>query len=108
MQLKEGDLQLSQNGLTDHEWSLTIVIELVNKSVNKIEKTLIFTFGEDIQSNNYDQFQRDIKCHLGKTKTILRNIHPTFKILLGSFKVHPNSDNVGTDGSKIIFKDFTK
>ena len=40
----------------EHEWSLTLIVELVNKSTNKLERTVVFSFGEDLPSNLYEQF----------------------------------------------------
>jgi len=41
--------------------------------------------------------------HLSKTKTILKNIHPIFKILISSFKLSPDH----SDKNILIFKDYT-
>lgn len=57
-------------------WSITLIVELVNKNSDKLEKTLIYLFGEELSAENYTMFQSDVKTHLAKTKTILRNIHP--------------------------------
>ena len=45
-----------------------------------------------------------LKLHLAKTKTILRNIHPQFKLIVGSFAIVPSSDLI--DNRTLIFKDF--
>jgi hypothetical protein len=37
-----------------NEWVITLLIELINKNTLKLEKTFIFTFGEDILSQVYE------------------------------------------------------
>jgi hypothetical protein len=35
-------------------WCLTLIIELINKNTNKLEKIIVYSFGENIFSHTYE------------------------------------------------------
>jgi hypothetical protein len=84
--------------------TITLIIELINQNNQKLEKTLLYSFGDNLLEEIIKELHMDLKLHLAKTKTILRNIHPQFKIIVGSFAIVPSKELI--DNRALIFKDF--
>jgi len=84
--------------------TITLIIELINQNNQKLEKTLLYSFGDNLLEEIIKELHMDLKFHLAKTKTILRNFHPQLKIIVGSFAKVPSKELV--DNRALIFKDL--
>ncbi|CDW82921.1 UNKNOWN [Stylonychia lemnae] len=88
------------------DYGIVLVIELLNKTTNKKDKTIYFNISSELQVSQYEIIYKELKQYLSRTNTVLRNIHPTFKLVIASLKFNQDIFRSQDKRENIIYKQF--